>query len=728
MEPTAENLQQYLLGPIVSQWFARFNAAEEAKKRFTVMAKLCRQFLGSSAKAMWEDSFRQEFYPGIAQPQFMVSLNKAFELVAIIGPSLYWDTPSREVKTGDVPDQTRIAQMFGIDDEVMLQQIQQMQEKTRADKEVRNSLCSIVMEYIGREHPGGTKVDNELCIQDALVTGRGCAWTETYSNRSTGEPTVGTFYDPVDNLLIDPDAKDPSLRDVKWMARRHVEPVWVVERRFGYPPGYLMNKGTHVSAEYGARMDVNLGKVGTMYQDQIEWVEIWSIGGIGARVTGINESMGRALDELTGDYCYLAVTRNLMHPLNLPPMLVKAGGPEHIKEALRWRTSRFGSVFELWRDRRWPVEMLDFYPVVGSCWPMAVLGPGIGSLLAMNILLVSHLTMSWDRRRDIIAVNGAYAEELESAIKGESNPAVIKINSASNLGITDIVGFIQRPEVQGNLLEWIQYLDNQFQMATGLDDIHYGISQKQARVNSDVQAKQAAANVRPEKMAKDVHKFVVNTSKKELWLMAQYVKGQQLRSLLGDWGAMAWDSLVGSLTLDELFREMDIWIEAIDMQRPNRDKDMSDLEKLAPFYVPALETYSQLTGDEKPMNAFLYRFGTAMQMRNPEELYFGPWQAAPDPQMQQLQSELQQIEASKTQAETEEIKAKTVARLVDAQYKQQGAAAPTMQKLKWNEIINTQKLKMQDEAHLQKLIQMQEQMDIQLAAQKAAAKKGSARK
>jgi hypothetical protein len=52
MQPTAENIQQYLLGPIVSQWYARFTSAEKAKERFNVMAKLCRQFLGSSAKAM----------------------------------------------------------------------------------------------------------------------------------------------------------------------------------------------------------------------------------------------------------------------------------------------------------------------------------------------------------------------------------------------------------------------------------------------------------------------------------------------------------------------------------------------------------------------------------------------------------------------------------------------------------------------------------------------------
>jgi hypothetical protein len=722
MLPTTENLQQYLLGPIISQWYARFTSAEKSKERFTVMAKLCRQFLGSSAKAMWEDSFRREFYPAIAQPQFMVSLNKAFELVAIIGPSLYWQNPSREVRSTGVPDQSRMAQLMGVTEEDMLKVIQQQQAQQGEALEVRNSLATLVMDSISKQHPGGTKIDNELAIQDALVTGRGCMWTETYSDRATGETMVGSFYDPVDNLLIDPDAKDPAWRDVKWISRTHVEPIWVVERRFGYPPGYLKGKGTHISSEYMAKLEVEVRDGNSMYQDMIEWKEVWSIGGIGARVTGANAQLGQALDKLTGDYCYLALTRNLMHPLNLPPLLISQGSPDQILEALMWRTARFGKVCELWQDRRWPVEKLDFYPVVGSCWPMAVLGPGIGSLLAMNILLVSQLTMSWDRRRDIIAVNGAYADEVESAIKGEGNPAVLKINSASNMSITEIVAFVQRPEVQGNLLEWIQYLDSQFKMATGLDDIHYGISRTQSRVSGDVQSKTAAASVRPEKMATDVHEFVVNCGKKELWLAAMYIEGQQLQYLLGDWGAAAWDTMLGSMPFTQLCREMDITIEATDLRRPNRDKDMADLERLVQFYIPSVTQYSLTTGDEKPFNAFLHKFATAMQMTNPEDLYFGPWHPMPDQTAIQMQQEAQQVDIAKTQADTEEVKAKTVARLVDAQYKQQGATAPAMQKLKWNDIFNQQKLKMQDEAHLQNLVFLQEQQDIKEEAARAAIK------
>ena len=93
----------------------------------------------------------------------------------------------------------------------------------------------------------------------------------------------------------------------------------------------------------------------------------------------------------------------------------------------------------------------------------------------------------------------------------------------------------------------------------------------------------------------------------------------------------------------------------------------------------------------------------------------GPWHPMPDPAMQQMQVEAQQAELAKTAAITEETKAKTVARLVDAQYKQQGANAPAMQKMKWLEMFNQQKVRMQEEAHLQQMIHLQEQQDIQAA-------------
>ena len=73
-----------------------------------------------------------------------------------------------------------------------------------------------------------------------------------------------------------------------------------------------------------------------------------------------------------------------------------------------------------------------------------------------------------------------------------------------------------------------------------------------------------------------------------------------------------------NMSLSELSREIEVWVEAMDMRRPSREKDIADLNSLAPFYLPIVQVYSQMTGDEKPLNAFLHRFATAMQMRNPK--------------------------------------------------------------------------------------------------------------
>lgn len=714
MQPTDDHILRYLTGPIVSQWFARFGAARDAKARFDTMAKLCRQFLGSSAKAMWEDAFRREFYPGISQPGFMVSLNKAFELVAVIGPSLMWQNPSREIHSAEPPDQLGFAQLLGVTDPSMLQQIQMMQQQDVAVKEVRNTLLARVMEALQRNHPGGIMGDWERNTQEALVTGVGCVWQETFTDKVTGAIRVGSFFDTVDNLLIDPDARDPQWRDVRWLSRRHVDKIWEVERRFGYPPGYLHGKGTHVSAEYLAKRNaLEPGK--QIYHDCIEWYEIWSVGGIGARVTGIDSGLGEALDQLTGDYCYLCITQGLSHPLNLPPHLLSNGSAEIIREAMRWRTANFGMPIDLWKDRRWPVEATIFYPIENTVWPMAPLGPGMGALLAMNILLVSQLQASWDRRRDIIAAYEHSADQVLAAMKSEDNPAVIRINAASGLPLQDVVGFIQRPEVQGNLLEWMQYLDQAFQMATGLDDIHYGITQKQARVTSDVTLKEKASNIRPEKMRRSIQQAVVNASTKEMWLTCMYVQGAQLVSLIGPWGAMAWDAMIHSLTFEELVDEFSVWVEAIDLERPNRDKDMADLERLAPFLLPIYQAYCPASGDSKPLNAFLHHYARAMQMRDPEDLYLGQWTPPADPAMQQMQQQMLQLDADKTAAQTDEIRAKAVARLIDAQYKQKGAAAPALQRMQWAELFNQQKLRQQEQSHLQAMIHLQEQQNMERA-------------
>ena len=82
------------------------------------------------------------------------------------------------------------------------------------------------------------------------------------------------------------------------MSCTHIEPVWVVEHRFNLPPGYLKGKAHHISAEYTTTA---LHTNRMMYRDLLEWKESGQLQGRGSRVTGVNATMGQALDQLTDD-------------------------------------------------------------------------------------------------------------------------------------------------------------------------------------------------------------------------------------------------------------------------------------------------------------------------------------------------------------------------------------------------------------------------------------------
>lgn len=709
---TYEQVQRSLLGPLVNQWVARLQSAKVAKHRFEVCARLCRKFYGSDPGAQWSDDVRGEFYPEVPRPQFAISINRAFELVSVIGPSMLWRNPQRQVHSVRPPSQSNIfAQVFGVQDQTFLQQMQMAEAQQEAVSQTRDDLCARVLNYMLESHPTGTALSEaQLVVQDALVSGLGLLWTETYTHRADGAPMVGSFAGRPDELLIDPDCRDATLSTAKWISRTHCEPAWVVERRFGYPPGYLAGKGTGTSAEW-AWQQSQVQQAHQFYQDMIEWTEIWSCGGVGARVHGIDSAMGEAIDSVAGDYCYLAVTKNVPHPLNLPPTLVEQGSPDQIREALRWRTSRFGSVFECWKDRRWPCERLEFYPLSGSPWPIAPLAPGLPYLLAMNILLVTQLQMSYDRRRDIIGVYEHMAQQVTEALNSETTPCVIKLTSAAQQSISDVMTFLQRPPVGGDLLQWVEYLDRQFQKATGLDDLSYGISTKQSRVVADVQLRQQKSAVRPDKMAEDVAEFLRRVATKELWLCAQYVPGASLQHLLGVYGAQMWDQQVRTIPFEIFLKQFDASVEVTDMRRPDHDKEISDHERILPFLLPVLQSYAQATGDTEPVNNLLQRYFSAMQLRDPDAFRMQAWSVRPDPTATQMQQQLAGAQLQKLTADTDEVRAKTAARLIDANYKSQGATAPAMQRMRFAELLHAQKLRQNDETHTQALLIAQEQAE-----------------
>lgn len=713
---TLEQLQSNLLGPIVTQWVSRITAAKRSKERFNTIAKLCRQFFGSSAQAMWQDDFRREFYPTLQTPMFQVTLNKAFELVAIIGPSLYWTNPERQVKSYETPNQVMLAQALGLIQEEVLQQIQQQQQQKDAVRDIRNSLASLVLDYMQNEQSGMLKRDVRMAIDEFLLTGLGLIWTESYEHPGTGEIMTRNRYGSVDDLHIDPDSRMPDWSDARWISRKHYEPVWMVERRFGYPPGYLTGKGTMSSAEYRAAQESQKNK--DHYCDYMEWEEVWSRGGIGARIGGVDAKMSQFLDSVVGDNAYLAITPNVPHPLNVPPGLIAEGTVEDLQEALRWRTSGFGAIHELWKDDRWPVSPLVSYPVPGSPWPLALLAPGLGHLISMNIILVTKLNQAWDRRREIYGIAQEMKDVLSSAMRSDESPLLIPLSHDIGKPLNELIQRFERGDSSDDLLEWMQYLGNEFAKATGLLDIHYGITQSQARVTGDIDAKNRAAGIRPDKMRQDIREWVQTFSTSELWLAAQHVEGAQLMELLGEWGAAAWDAMVKALPFEQLIREMSCYIEAKDLERPDNARDLSGLQEIAQPFTQLAGAYAAQTGDSGPINNYLRRVMESLDMRHPEDMQFGPWTPPQDPAAAQMQQQMAMLEMREKQAKTSEIEAKAIGRLTDTQFKMRGVTPQMLTQMQYNQMKFEQQVQQDKVRHLQELLQNEEL--FQIAVKKAS--------
>lgn len=716
MIESKEQVGMYLLGPITEAWGRRIEAGKQARQAWMTVANMCDKFFRGDSNFMWKDDFRKEFMPGMSGSNFQITLNKAFELVAIFGPTLFWQYPHRKVQSYRPPDETIIAQILGQGDEQTMQAISAQSQQDQLVREGRNSLMELYLNWSQREQPGGLAGEAEHAITEALVKGRGLLWTEAYS--FPGDPAVftGSFFDSVENLIIDPDCKDPQLRDCMWIARRHVNPIWQVERMFGYPRGYLSTYGTRSSAEYQVREEPDGVRDEQQTFDRIEWYEIWSRGGIGGRIKGVDFDTVTHLEDVAGDFAYICYSPKVKHPLNLRPDDIYEGDDDSVREKVSWRTANFGVKFECWRDGRWPVEILDFYPQPRSAWPIPPIAPGLGELIGLNILTSAFIEQAWENRKQIISVLKEASDDVENALKSTSNPAIIKISRQTTSSIRDLIQFLDRPKMNTDMLKAIDYLSELFDKRTGLSEIMYAMSSTQARVAADVRSKEEKASIRPEKMSRDVAEWMSNVSGSEMILAALHVKGESLRPLLGDAGGMLWDMLVGTLSEQQIMREMTAFVEANDVRRPNRERDISNLQTLAQTIIPVLAE-AATGGQPEPFNAFVKRLGDTMEM-NLSDMRLEAPQA--DPEVADLQKAQLQADVQKTSAEAQAKMADVELKSAEAGMEQQKAMMEMQ--LKAQQAQAAAQIQMQKAQIDAQVKQQKSQLDIAVKQQQAQVK------
>ena len=125
--PPEGRIEDYLR-PIVTGWLGKIELGIQHKKWFQDISDQCMAFFSASSGFMWDPKFKNKYLKTNTSPRFRMTMSKAFELVALFGPVLYWRNPQRTVR----PRKKILLrpELFGPDDmEQTVQQQQQLQQQ-----------------------------------------------------------------------------------------------------------------------------------------------------------------------------------------------------------------------------------------------------------------------------------------------------------------------------------------------------------------------------------------------------------------------------------------------------------------------------------------------------------------------------------------------------------------------------------------------------------------------
>lgn len=646
METATYNPTDHMLSPLCEGWRGKIKRAREHKEPFDRIAEECMAFLCDSHEFLWDPKskfrLKQEDGEEFKPPSFQMTVNKAHELRALFGPVLYSRNPVRTVTPREpfsVPqelmiDPNLVMQISQLDqaaamnplvaqDPMFVMQYQQLQmtlqqqqmafqaqqmqaQQTLSQDKVRADLLQRVLNYTPNELDLAGNASK--AIDEALIKGGGVMWTEMYEPPGSQRRLPGSFYDTIDNLLADPDAEE--WKDCKWVARRCQEPYWEVERDRGLPADSLKKYATMESGrsqgERAGDSDANNKRANQKTNDTLTYWKIYSKMGMGGRMAADMPDDLREKLEGFGDFCYLEICEGgCPYPLNMPDEKIDVATDEDLDAMVRWP-------LESWRDDRWPFEMIEFYRKPRYLWPISPLAPGLGELKFINWCMSYLAGRVKSSCRTFIAMAKAAAQEIEDSIVHGPDFTIFKI-AASDGPLTNVVDFLNQPEVNKDVWSVLSAVMEMFDKRVGLTELVYGMSSRQMRSASEANVKAESISVRPDYMAGKVEQAMSELARREAFALRQLDGAEVSEIVGGPIGAQWWDLLVKTDDMDTAAREFDVRVEAGSARRPNRERDVDNMSQVLPVLLPIYQQYAAVTGNYQPFNALTSQWFSVIQ-------------------------------------------------------------------------------------------------------------------
>lgn len=659
------------LGGLAKTWETAIKAAAKAKKEFTTTGEICSLFFTGSMDAMWGNSFRRRFLGNLPSPQFQLTINRTRDLTSVVGPTLMWRQAGRTVEDYRKleVDPAVLPVLQGMHPESPEAQAMAMQfaEEQRIDAlvaDTRNKLVERYLNYSQREQIGGGIVtESRVAILDALIKGRGVLKVDTYKPHGENYDLTGAFRIDVDDFFVDPNCTQPNLSNAKWIAIRHRQPYWEVERRFKWPEGSLKGRGASLMSEeasmFATPRPLKNKRDSKEQNDLITWYEIYSLCGVGTRFPNAGSSeFAQAFEETVGDEAYICIAPGVPELLNFRNEEASVAEMEQLKPLLDWPIPYY-------KDGRWPVAILDFWENPKSSWPLATVSAGLGQLTIINIILSTISERIYRDSLDKFAINDILDSDTKKKILSLQHE-VMGLNPAAGDDIRKFISYIERPPLNFDIWRLVGELSTSFDKAVGLMDMQYGMNPggKVTRTAADANLKGEAVSVRPEFMASRVEDWQTEVANIERIAAGYSVKGESLVPLLGKGCAALWTELITKADPSVYMREMRARIEANSTKRPNKSREVQNMQQMSSFLLPVAQWYAGTTGNTDPLNAIVKGIGDSIEQETEDWIFppvqqqqpeISPEEQAAIQEAQEMQKEDMMLAQAKKAAEVQKM-------------------------------------------------------------------------
>lgn len=649
---------QHPLRPIVRDWMRLIQEADKIKQeRFGCYAKEAMQFYDAAHDFMWKSEYasgkggfldKNSFGSG-GLPTFRMTVNRVFEAVALFGPALYHQNPNVMVTTHERAEIGPEA--LGVDAQIpeLAQEFQMLLAQEEAERRVQHSAASVKQKYLNwLQYEADKKTHCRRAINEAIIKGMGCLWTEMYQPRGSNVRYPRSAFMSVDDLAVDPDAE--YWEDVQWIARRCVHPVNLVERKYGLQPGELkgqLQSKAAQSTDVGRKEAKGQVKQGKSF-DLIEYWEIYSKNGFGDQLKQPTERTQQKHDfSWLGDFCYLAVAKDIPYPLNMPSWSLSEG-----EEALRERAS-WPIPFWADGDEGWPVTRLTFYEKPKCVWPISLIKPAIGELRFVNwcmSFLADKVAASSTTYVGMMKEAGAAIKEQ---IEGGTSPfKIIELSNITGRKLDEVISFLQAPNFNIEIWKMVSEVLEMIDKRTGLTELIYGLSGRQMRSAREAEIRESNTSIRPDDMASRTEDWLSLAAKREMQAARWNLSGEEVLPVVGRLGAMVWDQHVLTSDVDAVTRDFVYRIEAGTARKPNKNVRVQQLHEIGQVIVPTIQQFAT-QGIAEPWNAYIRDVGKAMDLDVEGYLVQLPEPGEQGPSPEEIEAQMEQARLAMEQQKHE---------------------------------------------------------------------------